>query len=117
VTAGPEGSAVQATVLGYPRIGRHRELKRATEGYWAGTVSAQQLAATGAAIRRQNCQSLAAAGIAEVPVNDFSFYDHVADMIQLLGAAIQRTRLGLPLLSTTTIGSFPQTPSLVLCAR
>jgi 5-methyltetrahydropteroyltriglutamate--homocysteine methyltransferase len=84
---------ITATVLGYPRIGRHRELKRATEGYWAGAVTAQELLTVGATLRRRSWQSLAAAGISEVPVNDFSFYDHVADMIQLVGAVPQRHRV------------------------
>jgi 5-methyltetrahydropteroyltriglutamate--homocysteine methyltransferase len=68
---------ITATVLGYPHLGRHRELKRTTGEYWAGTVSAQELLKTGAALRRRNWQSLAAAGISEVPVNDFSFYDQL----------------------------------------
>ena len=32
-----------ATVLGYPRIGPNRELKRAVESFWAGRISAAQL--------------------------------------------------------------------------
>ncbi len=87
--------AIQATVLGYPRMGRHRELKRATEGYWAGTVSANELLRTAATLRRQNWESQAAAGLREVPVNDFSLYDHVADMIQLLGVVPERHRIAV----------------------
>ena len=40
-----------STVLGYPRIGRHRELKRALESYWAGRITADELHATGARLR------------------------------------------------------------------
>ncbi|WP_235487618.1 hypothetical protein, partial [Frankia sp. AvcI1] len=36
----------RATVYGYPRQGDDRELKKATEAYWAGTVSADELLAT-----------------------------------------------------------------------
>ena len=87
--------SIHATVLGYPRIGRHRELKRATEGYWAGTVSASELLASAAKLRLQSWQSQAAAGLHEVPVNDFSLYDHVADVIQLVGAVPERHRVAV----------------------
>ncbi|MEV7350875.1 hypothetical protein AB0N48_18345 [Micromonospora chalcea] len=39
----------QSTVLGYPRIGGNRQLKRAVEAYWAGRIDAEELAATSAA--------------------------------------------------------------------
>jgi 5-methyltetrahydropteroyltriglutamate--homocysteine methyltransferase len=29
--------------LGYPRIGSHRELKKASEQYWAGKITHDQL--------------------------------------------------------------------------
>lgn len=89
-------SHVQATVLGYPRIGRNRELKRATEAYWAGTVSADALLSTGATLRANNWERLAAAGLTEVPVNDFSFYDQIADLIQLFGVVPDRHRIDVP---------------------
>lgn len=82
-----QGSAVRATVLGYPRIGPDRELKRAVEGYWAGTVSAAELAATGAGLRRQTWRDLADAGLDTVPTGTFSYYDHVLDTALLFGAA------------------------------
>src|SRR6185437_15631674 len=84
-----------STVLGYPRIGRQRELKRATERYWSGEVSADELRSDGAALRRQNWRRLAAAGLDELPVNDFSFYDQLADLIQLFGVVPQRHRVRL----------------------
>ena len=36
---------VRTTVLGYPRIGPRRELKRATERYWSGSIDAAELEA------------------------------------------------------------------------
>ena len=36
-----------ASLLGYPRIGRRRELKKAIEAYWAGTIDAAALDAAG----------------------------------------------------------------------
>ena len=76
--------------LGYPRIGSHRELKRACEQFWAGRITADELLATGQAIRRANWLTQQAAGIDLMPVNDFSFYDQVLDTALLVGAVPDR---------------------------
>jgi 5-methyltetrahydropteroyltriglutamate--homocysteine methyltransferase len=81
-----------ATVLGFPRIGDRRALKRATEAYWAGAVSAPHLLETAASIRRQNWRALHEAGVDEVPCNDFSLYDHMLDTAVLFGALPARHR-------------------------
>jgi 5-methyltetrahydropteroyltriglutamate--homocysteine methyltransferase len=75
-----------ATVVGSPRIGPKRELKRATEGYWAGRTSRSDLESIAAALRRDTWASLAAAGLDSVPVNTFSYYDQVLDTAVMLGA-------------------------------
>ncbi|WP_319446613.1 MULTISPECIES: 5-methyltetrahydropteroyltriglutamate--homocysteine S-methyltransferase [unclassified Mycobacterium] len=75
-----------ATILGSPRIGPNRELKRATEGYWAGRVSRAELESVAADIRRSTWAGLAANGLDSVPVNTFSYYDQVLDTAVLLGA-------------------------------
>ncbi|WP_433158031.1 5-methyltetrahydropteroyltriglutamate--homocysteine S-methyltransferase [Kribbella sp. CA-247076] len=85
-------SAARATVYGYPRQGSHRELKKAVEGYWKGTVTADALRQTAADLRKANWQQLVADGIGEVPTGDFSYYDHVLDTTVLLGAIPQRHR-------------------------
>jgi len=72
--------------LGYPRIGRQRELKKATEAYWAGKVSAEELRETGSNLRRVAWERQRAAGIHSIPCNDFSLYDQVLDTIALTGA-------------------------------
>lgn len=79
-----------ATVLGTPRIGPRRELKRATESYWAGRISQADLAAVAAGIRRDTWAQLAAAGLDSVPVNTFSYYDQMLDTAVLLGALPKR---------------------------
>lgn len=71
--------------LGFPRIGPHRELKRATEAYWKGEIELSDLLATGADIRRTNWLLQQAAGLDLIPSNDFSFYDQMLDMSCLLG--------------------------------
>lgn len=75
-----------ATVLGAPRIGPNRELKRATEKYWAGTLDRTGLAAVAAGLRRDTLTSLTTAGLDSVPVNTFSYYDQMLDTAVLLGA-------------------------------
>jgi 5-methyltetrahydropteroyltriglutamate--homocysteine methyltransferase len=81
-----------ATVLGLPRIGRDRALKKATEAYWRGDIPATRLLQTAAAIRRENWIALRDAGIDEVPCNDFSLYDHMLDTAVLFGAMPTRHR-------------------------
>jgi len=76
--------------LGYPRIGSHRELKKAAENYWAGKISANELQAEARNIRVQNWQLQKAAGIDIIPCNDFSFYDHVLDTCLMTGAIPSR---------------------------
>ncbi|MFK0255059.1 5-methyltetrahydropteroyltriglutamate--homocysteine S-methyltransferase [Streptomyces sp. NPDC090445] len=81
-----------ATVYGYPRQGPHRELKKAVEGHWKGRVTAAELRATAAGLRRAAWRQLAEAGIDEVPTGDFSYYDHVLDTTVMVGAVPARHR-------------------------
>ncbi|CAN5389783.1 5-methyltetrahydropteroyltriglutamate--homocysteine S-methyltransferase [soil metagenome] len=79
-----------STISGYPRIGKHRELKRALGGFWSGKRSADELETVAATLRSENRAVQRAAGIELIPVNDFSFYDLVLDTIALVGAAPAR---------------------------
>jgi 5-methyltetrahydropteroyltriglutamate--homocysteine methyltransferase len=81
-----------ATVTGSPRIGPRRELKRATEGYWAGRTSRSELEAVAATLRRDTWSDLVAAGLDSVPVNTFSYYDQMLDTAVLLGALPERVQ-------------------------
>ncbi len=72
-------------VLGYPRIGEKRELKKATEAYWAGRISRAELEETGRTIRHRNWLTQQKAGIDLIPSNDFSFYDAMLDLSCLVG--------------------------------
>ncbi|WP_433559568.1 5-methyltetrahydropteroyltriglutamate--homocysteine S-methyltransferase [Pseudonocardia xinjiangensis] len=85
-----------STVLGYPRIGPRRELKRAVERYWSGASSAEELQSVAAALRRDTWAELAGSGLDSVPSNTFSFYDQVLDVARVVGAVPERfTALGL----------------------
>ena len=75
---------------GYPRVGAKRELKFAVEAYWKGTKSEAELQETAAEIRRLNWATQKAAGADLVPVGDFSFYDHVLDLLCTLGGIPSR---------------------------
>ncbi|MGV9590064.1 5-methyltetrahydropteroyltriglutamate--homocysteine S-methyltransferase [Streptomyces tendae] len=92
MTAKSAAVATRATVYGYPRQGRNRELKKAVEGYWKGRVDAEALRSTAAGLRRSNWRQLADAGIHEVPTGDFSYYDHVLDTTVMVGAIPERHR-------------------------
>ena len=81
---------MQTHNLGYPRIGSQRELKKASELYWAGKLPVQQLMQTGKTIRQQNWQLQKDAGITLIPCNDFSFYDQVLDITLMVGAIPER---------------------------
>src|SRR5579862_2908552 len=76
--------------LGYPRIGRSRELKKATEAYWAGRATEAQLLETAAEVRRVAWERQRLSGIQSIPSNDFSLYDAVLDTIALVGAVPDR---------------------------
>lgn len=76
--------------LGYPRIGNHRELKKANEQYWANKIAANELEQTAKTIRKQNWQLQKDAGIDIIPCNDFSYYDTVLDTCMMVGAVPER---------------------------
>src|SRR5512142_1901466 len=76
--------------LGFPRIGAHRELKRALESYWSGKTDEAALRAVAKDIRQRNWLAQKAAGIDLIPSNDFSFYDQVLDTCALVGAVPKR---------------------------
>lgn len=81
---------VQATNLGFPRIGDMRQLKKAVEAYWKGNSTKDELLQTAAALRAHNWKLQKDAGIAHIPSNDFSFYDQILDMITTLGLVPKR---------------------------
>ncbi|MDD5218509.1 MAG: 5-methyltetrahydropteroyltriglutamate--homocysteine S-methyltransferase [Candidatus Omnitrophica bacterium] len=79
-----------ASNLGFPRIGAKREIKMAVEAYWAGKISQETLFENALAVKRQNWFLQRDTGIQHIPSNDFSLYDHVLDMIALVGAVPAR---------------------------
>ena len=84
MTAFPAG-----TILGYPRIGRRRELKKAVEAFWAGRTDQAELERTAAELRATTRARLADLGLgrddSSIP-ESFSFYDQVLDAAVTVGA-------------------------------
>lgn len=75
------------TIIGFPRIGEHRELKFATEKYFKNKISQEELLATAKQLRKDNWELLRHSGINEIPSNDFSFYDQTLDAAFLFNLA------------------------------
>jgi len=69
--------------LGFPRIGRKRELKFALEKCWQNTISKDELELTAADLRKQHWQDQSM--LDWIPVGDFSLYDQVLDTSFMLG--------------------------------
>lgn len=76
--------------LGYPRIGASREIKKACERYWSGSISLQELLDASQKEKQLRWQAQIDARIDLVACNDFSLYDHVQDMSCMLGVVPKR---------------------------
>ncbi|MDO4881000.1 MAG: 5-methyltetrahydropteroyltriglutamate--homocysteine S-methyltransferase [Capnocytophaga sp.] len=70
---------MKSNILGYPRIGEKRELKKANEAFWAGKISEEELLNEAKNIRLHNWKLQQEAGVDLIPSNDFSLYDLVLD--------------------------------------
>ncbi|MEN9208263.1 MAG: 5-methyltetrahydropteroyltriglutamate--homocysteine S-methyltransferase [Gloeomargarita sp. GMQP_bins_120] len=87
-----QGTAVQTATLGYPRIGKQRELKKALEAFWQGQLDESGLYQAAQAIEQQNWQTQQAAGIDRIGVGDMSLYDGVLDWSLRFGIVPERFR-------------------------
>jgi 5-methyltetrahydropteroyltriglutamate--homocysteine methyltransferase len=81
---------METHVLGFPRIGANRELKRALERHWRGEADAAALAAAAGAVREANWRTQRDAGLSLVATGDFSLYDQVLDTVSMLGLVPER---------------------------
>ncbi|GAA95120.1 uncharacterized protein L969DRAFT_77352 [Mixia osmundae IAM 14324] len=81
---------VQSAVLGFPRIGPKREIKKAVEAYWSDKIDAAELEKTAKEIRLLNYKTISDAGVNVIPSGDFSLYDHVLDTTVMVGAVPKR---------------------------
>jgi 5-methyltetrahydropteroyltriglutamate--homocysteine methyltransferase len=77
------------TILGYPRIGRRRELKKAVEAFWAGSLTADELEAAAAGLRTATRERLVSLGLGKTDSSipeAFSYYDQMLDTAVAVGA-------------------------------
>lgn len=81
------------TILGYPRIGRRRELKRAVEAHWNGSLDEAALERTAAELRRATRERLVELGLGRTDSSipeSFSYYDQMLDAAVAVGAIPRR---------------------------
>ncbi|WP_188068472.1 5-methyltetrahydropteroyltriglutamate--homocysteine S-methyltransferase [Brevibacillus brevis] len=81
---------MKSSNLGYPRIGKNREWKKALEAFWAGSIDEASLVQQMEQIRHQNLLRQQEKGVELIPVGDFTYYDHMLDMAVMFGMVPKR---------------------------
>src|SRR3989344_4400583 len=79
-----------STNLGFPRIGKNREYKRIIESFWKGGITADQLHKDLEKIHMDNLATQIEAGLAFIPLGDFSAYDLMLETALMLGVVPKR---------------------------
>ncbi|ETJ37919.1 5-methyltetrahydropteroyltriglutamate-homocysteine methyltransferase [human gut metagenome] len=74
------------SIIGYPRVGKLRELKFWTESYFRKEISSHELLNNSKELREEQWQLQKDLKINYIPSNDFSFYDIMLDTVVLLNA-------------------------------
>ena len=77
---------MQTHILGFPSIGKHRELKKALESFWKGNLSAKSLSSTCTKLKILHWSIQENAALDYVTTGDFSLYDRMLDITCMLGA-------------------------------
>ncbi len=81
---------MKSIILGYPRVGEKRALKKAIEHFWKNNISKNELSNVAKSIREKNWKTQHDLGIDLISSNDFSLYDQVLDMCITLGCIPER---------------------------
>lgn len=68
-----------SAVIGFPRVGKQRELKFASEKYFRGEINKQELERTAIELRKEHFIYQKEQGITYISSNDFSYYDGMLD--------------------------------------
>lgn len=74
-----------SATLGFPRIGRNREMKKGLENYWSSLVSAATLQAISESVLCDALATQSDARVSKIAVGDHTLYDHVLDWTVRLG--------------------------------
>lgn len=77
---------MNSSLIGFPRVGKLRELKFASEKYFRKEISTEELEQVAKGLREMHWNLQQDAGISHIPSNDFSYYDNVLDLTVLLNA-------------------------------
>ena len=83
-------SMLKTSTLGYPRMGKNRELKFALEAYWKKTISLTELQEKAEAVEKENLLLQKSKNVDIIPINDFSYYDQMLDLSVALGVIPDR---------------------------
>ena len=83
--SGGLGSPYLTSVPGYPRVGAGRVYKKLLEGFWSGSIAADQFVSGVEDLRIERLREQARSGLDLIPCGDFSLYDHVLDTAIMLG--------------------------------
>jgi 5-methyltetrahydropteroyltriglutamate--homocysteine methyltransferase len=77
-------------VIGFPRIGEKRELKKVLEKYWANQNDFSEVEYLASQLRKRHWNYQKEAKVDFISSNDFSYYDNMLDTSILLGAIPKR---------------------------
>ena len=92
---------MKTSIVGFPRVGKLRELKFASEKYFKGEIDAKELESVAKELRKEHYEAQKNAGIDYITSNDFSYYDIFLDTAVLFNIIPKRyTDLGLSELDT-----------------
>ncbi|MDW4495114.1 5-methyltetrahydropteroyltriglutamate--homocysteine S-methyltransferase [Staphylococcus saprophyticus] len=81
---------IQTSNLGFPRLGRKREWKKAIEDYWANKYDLETLHQRLTDLHKENLLLQKNYNLSSIPVGDFSLYDHILDTSLLFNIIPER---------------------------
>lgn len=81
---------IQTSNLGFPRLSRKREWKKAIEGYWANKYDLETLHQQLTDLHKENLLLQKNYNLSSIPVGDFSLYDHILDTSLLFNIIPER---------------------------
>ncbi|MEN3820785.1 5-methyltetrahydropteroyltriglutamate--homocysteine S-methyltransferase [Staphylococcus xylosus] len=81
---------IKTSNLGFPRLGRKREWKKAIEGYWSNKYDLETLHQQLTDLHKENLLLQKNYNLSSIPVGDFSLYDHILDTSLLFNIIPER---------------------------
>lgn len=81
---------IKTATLGYPRIGKNREVKKALEAFWGGKITSESLLQTVKEVEEANWKTQLDTGIDKIGVGDTTLYDHILDWTFRFGLIPER---------------------------